>query len=359
MQNKLINIVHDVLNGLENKYELTEKDVKIAEFHKIDSYLYSACDKTKTSPEVLHQIKQRHMRDIQRDVVQLAQLEKITDKFEEEGLDCIPLKGSVMKSLFPYSYLRFMGDLDILIHQEDMKRASKIMNSLGYRTGTNSYNHLGFEKPPLMEVELHRDLLPFESEGSEQMADIWNRVHLKKGKAHTYEMKSEDFLLFMLFHLYKHYSKNGTGIRSFIDLYIYQRACKDLDFAYVDSKLSEAGILEISHDFLEFSKDYFDLVETKDKFKEMEKVIYESGVFGLAQFRTERELKENHGNKFKVVLRKIFPSAGYMIQKYRFLEHKRYLLPIFYVGRVFKLVFIKPFHSLDRVRLLNKYDKKK
>jgi len=359
MQNKLINIIHDVLNGSKNKYKLTEKDVKIAEFHKIDSYLYVACDKTETSPEVLRQIKQKHMRDIQRDVVQLNQLEKITDAFEEAGLDCLPLKGSVMKSLFPYSYLRFMGDIDILIHEADMKRASKIMNSMGYQTGTNSYNHLGFEKPPLMEVEMHRDLLPFESKGSDQMAGIWNRVKLVEGRKHVYKMTDEDFLLFMLFHLYKHYSKNGTGIRSFIDLYVYQRAHKGLDRAYVDSKLAEAGILEISRDFLDFSSDYFDLVETKDKFKKMEKVVYESGVFGSAQLRTERELKDNQGNKFKVVLRKIFPSAGYMIQKYRFLEHKRYLLPIFYIGRVFKLVFIKPFHSIDRVRLLNKYDKKK
>ena len=359
MQNKLIRIVHDVLNGSSNKYEITEQDVKRAEFHKIDSYLYLACDHSKTSPEILKLIKQKHMRDIQKDVVQLAQLELITNTFEKEGVDCIPLKGSLMKSLFPYSYLRFMGDIDILIRDKDMNRASKIMNELGYKTGSNSYNHLTFDKPPIMEVELHRDLLPFESKGVDQLAGIWDRVSAEGNKSHVFEMTNEDFLLFMLFHLYKHYSKNGTGIRSFIDLYIFQREYQNLDFEYIDKKLIEAGILDISRDFLDFSKDYFDLVETKDKFKEMEKIVYESGVFGLAKFRTERELNENKGSKMRVIVHKIFPPSGFMIQKYRFLEHKKFLLPIFYFGRVIKLVFVKPLHSLNRVQLLNKYDKNK
>ena len=61
----------------------------------------------------------------------LSQFSKICNKLEKEGISSLIIKGGAMKFLRP-EYPRVMGDIDILVHEEDFEKAGKIVEEMGY-----------------------------------------------------------------------------------------------------------------------------------------------------------------------------------------------------------------------------------
>ena len=48
--------------------------------------------------------------------------------------------------------------------------------------------------------------------------NIWERLELEPGMSYIYRLKWEDFYIFMIAHLAKHFQSGGSGIRSVIDV---------------------------------------------------------------------------------------------------------------------------------------------
>ena len=345
---KLIKIIKSVLDDSQSKFEITKEDIKKAQYHKIEPFLYLACDLDKTSDAVIGQIKLLWMKDIKKDTVQLAELDKILSIFEENKIACLPLKGSIMKHFYPYSFLRFMGDIDILLHPKDIKKDKKLLDKKGYTFESNSYNHLALKKKPYLEVELHRDLLPFQYPGYEIFQNVWQRLHLMKNKNYIYQMTSEDFFLFMLLHLNKHYVKAGSGIRSFLDIYLYLQNNPKLDLKYVYQELAKVNLKEICEQYIIFSQKLFNLETLEGEYLVMAERVKNSGVFGSSQVRLDTELKENR-NPIKTIWKKIFPSKKNMIQQYPVLNRQIYLFPMMYGWRLLKAIFVTPISSFKKV----------
>ena len=54
--------------------------------------------------------------------MQQLELENVMAHFEKEGIDYVPLKGWIIKNLYPKPDMRSMCDVDILIRDEDKKK---------------------------------------------------------------------------------------------------------------------------------------------------------------------------------------------------------------------------------------------
>lgn len=67
------------------------------------------------------------MLEIFRDEIQHHSLLALLDAFEEEGIDCLPLKGIWMKQFYPDPSLRMMADLDILYRPEQLKKVESVL----------------------------------------------------------------------------------------------------------------------------------------------------------------------------------------------------------------------------------------
>jgi predicted nucleotidyltransferase len=355
---KLIRIIRSVISDDKLNYKITQTDIKKAQYHKVESFLYLACDKEITDKKIVESIKKIQFKAIQKDAIQLKELDEILQIFERNQIDCLPLKGSVIKSDYPFTFLRYMGDIDILIREKDMKKAVQLLETKEYITKSDSYNHLSMEKLPYVEVELHRHLLPYQQEGEDLLTGIWDRLVLKEGSGHIYQMSEEDFLIFMLLHLHKHYQVSGTGIRSFLDIYLFLQKHKDLNFNYIDDSLNRVNLKETCLKYIEFSDKLFNLEKMDNDFLTMKERVKNSGVFGSSKVRMETDLSNNKQSPIRLIFRKIFPLKRMMIQRYPVLKHHIFLLPIFYVLRLLRLIIISPVSSIKRVVEIIKFQKK-
>jgi len=171
---------------------------------------------------------------------------KILQFMEENAIWYLPLKGIVMKELYPAIGMRQMSDNDIFFDEVYAGKLQAYMESLGYKSESVGRGcHDVYKKAPVYNFEMHRTL--YKTSGSKASIayykNIRNKLLLNEGSAYGYRFKDEDFYIYMLFHMYKHYSGGGTGIRSLLDIYVF--LCQkelQMDFSYIEQECKELEI---------------------------------------------------------------------------------------------------------------------
>ena len=84
---------------------------------------------------------------------------ELCDLFEANGIDYLPLKGCILRSLYPSPELRSMGDIDILIKIEQYKQIRSLLTVHGFRKGYESDHEYAWDKNDV-HIELHKRLIP-------------------------------------------------------------------------------------------------------------------------------------------------------------------------------------------------------
>ena len=68
-------------------------------------------------------MKRPYEKMIQLGVMQEYEIQALLDSFEQEGIDCMPIKGWITRTFYPDPLMRSMADLDVVIRQMDSGRA--------------------------------------------------------------------------------------------------------------------------------------------------------------------------------------------------------------------------------------------
>ena len=164
-------------------------------------------------------LKPVYDRELHRGLMQEYEIGALLDDLERDGIDCLPMKGWVMRQYYPDPLLRSMADFDVLIRDMDSCKMQAWMEVRGYRPEhTEQEVHDTYRKPPYMNIELHRRLM----EGGRLrrqhtawrencLASLWQPGFRLEGKAHIYRLSDEDFLVHHLLHFYKHFTGSGVG----------------------------------------------------------------------------------------------------------------------------------------------------
>ena len=58
------------------------------------------------------------------------EFKRICESFEENSIDFMPLKGSVLRKLYAEPWLRTSSDADILVKEKDLKRAEELLEKM-------------------------------------------------------------------------------------------------------------------------------------------------------------------------------------------------------------------------------------
>jgi hypothetical protein len=111
--------------------------VTLAEAHGVISLLASAVAQFEENPaplEFAHKIRQLHRTQVLSALQMTAELFRLVDKFRDAGLDIVLVKGPTL-ALRAYgdTGARRYGDLDFLVRQKDILRATELMISAGYK----------------------------------------------------------------------------------------------------------------------------------------------------------------------------------------------------------------------------------
>jgi len=200
-----------------------------------------------------------------------------------------------------------------------------------------------------MKLELHDHLVYTEAVNGEGHADFFNDFwkYVSDG-----ELDWSFHFLFLIFHMRKHFMNGGIGFRNFADIAVLTKYNGNLNWGWIEEKLSDLGMLEFAQKVFALNKEWFGIVPLlrllpiEEEFvQEAKEFIYGNGVFGVSEEENAKNLavnnvrineKKNLG--FRKVIRGFFPRYSSLItaEKYSFLVGRKYLLPVAWVYRAIR-----------------------
>ncbi len=268
---------------------------------------------------------------------QVMAARQITEAFEKNGIRHQILKGTIMKNLYPSPEMREMSDVDLVVYDESLDKAAKIMEELGYKNEGLVKHHMIFTKDGSLCVEVHWCLIDKSVDYKQflHFKDNFN-AKLKEGYSYTYEFSIEDFYVYMIAHMGKHFFETGCGIRNLVDIYVYQKKYSDImDAEYLDREFSALGIKEFEKHMKELAFIWLDDKQCPDFYNNLFEYMVDSGIYGKGENGVWSQLaKETSGNNQNVKIRFFFPSLSFMEEKYPWLKKVPFLLPVAWVIRM-------------------------
>lgn len=260
--------------------------------------------------------------------------ESICADLDEAGIDYMFLKGLIIREYYPLSSMRQMSDNDILYKAENRDKLYKIMKAHGYFNGAAAGISDDFYKEPCT-FEFHRTLFNPEDDFCPEF-NPFERATKADDDSHRYLMSAEDNYIYALSHMYKHYHCiSGCGIRFVCDLHLLINSDDNLDWDYINSTVKRFGISDFQEMALGVGEVVFNGKEPNDKEMELLGIMFKGSVYGFSDRTIEDDIVEA-GGKFKYFMHRLFPPKSEMIGNYYKLEKRPYMLPIYYIIRLFK-----------------------
>ncbi len=273
-----------------------------------------------------------------REAIQQKELNLIFAEFEKKRISVLPLKGCVIKQLYPKPDMRYMTDTDLLIGAEDAGSVRSILENLGYDVlrFDNGATDI-YRSPEGMNYELHRDLSEegFNKASCDFLKELHSRGRPGNDKNHMLELPPEEHYAYILCHFVKHFLDGGIGLRQVMDVYFCRKKWK-FDEKKLARLLGKLELSEFAATLELLAENWFDDGAGNKVTQELGRYILESGAFGKEEQKVaDRMLKEEKGkNKAAYIFSRLFPNFKTMSFYYPMLKKLPVLLPIFWVWRM-------------------------
>ena len=328
-----------------------QKVLRLSESHRIGIVLYYGI--VNSQIDLSKDVSEAFQRDTIRSFFisknQVSAISQLLSEFENNGIDYMPVKGSVLKMVYPKPELRPMGDADILIKEEQYGKIKPVLEKLGYEFGAESLCEIIWKKKGKLYLELHKTLVPENVEDYYvHFGTGWENAVKSKGYNHKYELSPEDHYLFVFTHFARHYRAAGIGIKHFVDIWMYNKIYDNMDYEYINAKLEEIGLKEFHKNVLETLEVWFENKENTEMSDFITSIIFSSGAFGLQSKAILSEAVKRKGANDNInsakqskLLWLVFLPYKLMCLKYPILKKAPILLPVFWVIRAINAVFLK------------------
>jgi len=303
--------------------------------------------------ELSSEIEQAFLTYVYRDQTQAFELTKVLNAFVSKGIDHMPVKGMLLKLLYPASEMRLMGDGDILIKLSQKEEIFAVMKELGYKEVTESPHEFVFSKRGVC-VELHKCLVPpYNKDYYAYYGDGWQLAKIREGASSRYSMNDEDHFVYIFTHFAKHYRDGGIGVQHLVDFWVYMNK-KKVDMDYVRGELKKLGLLKFFENILLTIDVWFNGAAPTDLTDYITVRMFSNGVFGTSDIKNVASAIRSTGTnsargaRIKHMVETFFPNLHDMQGRYPILKEYKFLLPVMWIARFFDVLFFK------RDRLHNK-----
>ena len=278
----------------------------------------------------------------------------------EAGIAAIVLKGMAVNRCYPNPELRSMGDVDILVHNQDMEKASEVLLLLGYRIIDNTNGkHMEFAKTNTVPIELHRLLSEYEFVENSVLfhQEIWrNLLEVPLGNSTANILSWNMQILHMCIHMATHLIYKGFGLRQLCDfIVVCQTKKNEINWEIVSEDSVKFGINQFLLAVFQVCSRLFriDIPEPlkSDAMTQCKQIddfvedILKGGAFG--QYDISRTavntIIKNTGKKEKYMKNRIFnavmilfPSCTKLSKRpyYSYLKAYPHLLPLAWLQRI-------------------------
>jgi hypothetical protein len=336
----------------------------ICEFHSLTALVCTALESAGIRSKMFAEAKAKAVR---KTILLDAERANAEHFMEQNGIWYMPLKGVILKDLYPKIGMRQMSDNDILFDEKYRAQLRDFMKRRGYEV--ESYgkdSHDCYIKPPVYNYEMHVSLFGelHEKRFREYYRGVKERLIPCGGMA--YRFSDEDFYVYITAHAYKHYSGGGTGLRSLADCYVYNRAKgSGLNRGYIETEFEKLGIADFEREMRSLSEKIFSDPENfcVDNLEENERntldFILISGTYGTLENSISQKLSSmkngeavTPATKLRYIFRRFFPEPKTIITFYPFFGRHRLLLPLGYIYRIFKGIFTKSGKLIKEIRMI-------
>lgn len=305
-------------------------------------------------------------------------LGEVIENLQTVGIKTIILKGMAINKCYPHPELRTMGDADILIQEDDIKRATQALENLGYIASKDKKTkHIEFYKQNAISIELHRLLIDYDFIKNKQSFhdEVWeNTIVSDLGSIKVNVLSWEMQILHICIHMAGHISYGGIGLRQLCDLVMVVETKKDeINWNIVRDRAIKYGIdnfifaiflvcnqlfkMEIPEEMV------FRNINNSEKIDSLINDILSGGNLGnkdiyrtsanilLANSNSYEELKFK--NKFTRARHILFPNRNAMAKrkKYLYVNKSPVFLPFAWIHRIVFGLKRKDFNFEDKKAL--------
>lgn len=280
---------------------------------------------------------------------QLHHIDRICEAFEEKGIEYMPVKGTLLKHMYPSHELRRMSDADILIREEKYAQIRPVMLELGFKeAGESDHEHIWTNEH--LNVELHKRLMPTYNKDLYSYFGVgWEKAKIQKGC--RWEMTKEDAFVYDFIHFAKHYRDGEANCRFVVDLWVYLRHYPDLDVGYIREQMAIMKMEAFYDNIMRLINCWFTDGEWDDRMERITDTLFASDaqqrkeIQNIAKsardVQTQGSVKQS---KQQSLMRKIFPDKEHMNWSYP--QHKEKPLAVAWCLRWGDLIF----HRRDVVK---------
>lgn len=329
--------------------------------------IYHALQKELMSETLHNRLTKDYFAYLASDVKYQQAIKKLNQILNENKIDHIFLKGSVLKNLYPESYMRAMGDIDLLVREQDVKKVHHVFKENDILLSQRSDAHDLFIMYQEITVEIHpRIYKAFNPKYELLLNKPWDYAVQKE--LFEFQFKPEYDIIYLLYHLAKHLDSSGIGLRSVLDISIYVKAYeKKMDMTLLKKMLDDTGLNELFTHMLKINEIFFGYkmkhefyvspLLSDERYEEILNYIARSGIHGKGKdFNPfEARITSNHMKNrsfFLLLISLIFPRYKTMKGMYPVLEKGWILLPVAWIYRWFHLVFRKGKDTFKKVKQL-------
>lgn len=200
----------------------------LARRHRVAPLLYrqlKECEAADVPSRIVRELRPNYLQTAAKNMRIYRQMSGILRCFHEAHIPVIPLKGLYLaEKVYGNIAVRPMGDVDILVKEENLSRVEEILLTRGFtqkqsfRASYNENNHFQYTLPGIgLMIEVHWNLLPPCDGIRVDIPGLWDRSRPSAISGITArEMSPEDLLLYICVHASAHVF--DMGLRMVCDI---------------------------------------------------------------------------------------------------------------------------------------------
>lgn len=322
------------------------KLIKLASKHNLLGVIYCVINKAKNK-EIIDAQLFSDMQNKFFDLVYIVNLQQHTadtamKALTAAGIRFAAFKGIKLKNYYPVPESRIMGDIDILIDEENKLKAKTAMKAAGFTVKNENGPVWDYVKDTVL-VEMHTNLLNETIDRKEVIDYFSNAINKAEFSGCSGSFDDTFHFEYLVAHIAHHFRFYGAGIKLVLDLAIMLKyGAVDPDKAV--SELETAGLGKFTKEILSVcskwygeGKSFIDHTETTEDF------IVSFGAFGIHGRNKSAVVARKDIEKGKstspllMKLRLIFPPYNKLryLPYIKFINGRPYLTPLAWIYRIF------------------------
>lgn len=349
IQNYLIAVLRAYLNNekiaLDDSIDYLEL-FKLARKHNLSAVVFCVIKQAKNR-NIVPQDVYATMEDSFFDAVfrynaQAEGIRQLSDTLSNGKINHILFKGATIKELYPVPEVRAMGDIDILIAQNDRDVVKDLLVNNGYSAINTNGPVYDYQKNGIA-IEMHTKIISGKVGNSDAEAGFIDAIDHGIYDGYCATLDPSYHFAYLLAHIAHHFWFYGAGAKLILDLAVMQKAY-NIDFDTVLEKMNSIGLGDFSKIIINICYKWFGYgIDYGLDTQSTEEFLLQYGAFGnlnrnKSAVIQRKELEDGKSNSpFLTRLRLLFPSYEKMknIPYISFIEGKPWLTPFAWIYRIF------------------------